>query len=186
MDKEMKDKVVGDMLNATRNFLSYALHKSGVRGDTQRMRTMVSFRMNDNKLRSMFLGEYTTPSETCPNGEIIIHVDAVFDYAAYLGVDYWSMIAKVLFSQVHHALTWDSKKTFDFEKSEKFATKICKKLMKQTIITDPRPKIYIAGTDRLNLLARQKWIEKWTGMGMEEAFTKLNSDELPSKSDVTE
>ena len=179
MEKEEVDKVVEEMLNTTREFLSYAMKKSGIRGDLKALGSKVSFVMNDNKMKSFFMGEYITPNEVNPSGEIRLYIDAIISYAEYLGVDYWSTITKVLFCQVHHALTWESKNKFDFDKAEKFASKICKKLVKQKIITDLRPKMYINTSDRLVLTARQKWIEKWLGMGFEEAMQMLHESENP-------
>lgn len=163
MQEEEINKILNDMLTKTRDFLKHAIKKSGIYGDLEGLKTMITFRMNDDRVRSMFLGEYVTPTEKHPNGEIIIHIDSIVDYSEFLGVDYWSLITKITMCQIHHVLTWNSKQKFNFIKAEKFGTKICRKLAQQNIINDVRPKMYIPLNDNSTIIARQKWIEKWVG-----------------------
>jgi hypothetical protein len=177
-------KVIQDLLIQTREFLKVVINKSGIRTDVPALSSTISFIMDDGHTRSMFLGDYVPPTETKP-AEIRLYIDAIVDYSIYLGIDYNSLIAKVLLSQVHHALTWESKQKFDFIKAEQFAAKACRKLNRQGIVSDIRPKMYMdtANANAIEMTARQKWIDRWLQMELDknERLRKANFSSMKGK-----
>jgi hypothetical protein len=62
-------------------------------------------------------------------------------------------------------------KAADSKKAERFAAKACKKLLKQGIITQTPPVFYLEYDNKnmyYQIVLRQQWMEKWTGMSMAE------------------
>jgi hypothetical protein len=154
---------IQDLISQTREFLKVVINKSGIRTDVEALSSTVNFVLDASHARSVFLGDYVAPSETKPVGEIYLYLDAIIDYSLYLGVDYGSLIAKVLLTQLHHALSYKPDRTLDYIKAENFASKACRKLNRQGIISDVRPKMYFdpSATNPVELTARQKWMDKW-------------------------
>jgi hypothetical protein len=156
-------EMVEELLTYTRDYLKAVVNKSGIRTDIDELNSTISFVMGDNHKRSVFLGEFVPPTDEEPASQIRLHIDALVDYSIYQGVDYSSLAAKVLLTQIHHTFTWQSKEKFDFEKAEQFASKACRKLNRQGIVKDLRPKMYIgpSNSNSLEITARQKWIDQW-------------------------
>ena len=148
-----------ELITSTSDYLKFIIKKSGIQRDD--IFPNISFILGIEHAYSTFLGDFIPAKEDKPM-EIRLYIDAIIDYSSYLGVDYSSMVAKVLFTQVHNAMSWESHGKYDFLKAEQFATRIVKKLKRQGIAIDPRPKVYLdSSANAIELTARQKWIDKW-------------------------
>mgnify|MGYP001180492125 FL=1 len=165
---ENGNDIIKDLLHETSLFLSRAINKSGVRYNQDELMSLINLCVGVDKKRSFFLGELITPEDGAKDVKIYLYIDAIIDYASFLGIDYWSVLAKVAFCQVHHYLQWKSGKEIDYDKAEQFGSKICRKLYRQGLITDTRMQMYLGNSNTLILLARQKWVEKWSGIKLEE------------------
>ncbi len=115
------------------------------------------------------------PTSSEPKGEICLYLDAILNLAEYMGVDPLSLILKVFFCQVYVLLHYRTKLNvnINYLKAEKFANRAFKKLEAKKMIYDYRIKIYMDEKDKVAIIARQKWIEKWTELPLAECFNMI-------------
>lgn len=151
--------VIKEFLDSINDFLLYAFKKSGLRMNNDILNRII-LRHGEEKLKSVFMASYNPEDDT-----ITLYIDAITDYASYIGRPVYDVIAKIFFTQIHHHLT--RKKNIDYLKAEKFATKVCRKLLKQGIIEQMPPIFYIDAEDKnmyYQRLLRKQWFERWIDM----------------------
>lgn len=169
------ETIIKELMDDTKKTLLYAIDKAGIKGDVDKIKSLITFKIGEERPVSLFLGHYEIPTEENPKGMIELYLDSIFDLSDFLGTDYASLVVKVMLCQIHNMFTYESKRSFDFPKAEQFASKACEKLLKQKIIKENRVKIYLASPDRVELTARQNWIQKWTGMNINQCLEKLET-----------
>lgn len=166
----MEDKILVErIMTEINNHLNYVLSKSGLRLDYDTLRKSIALNHGSDRRLSVFMASCSESSEEYPEGKIILYIDAIADYSAYIGRDMRDVIAKIFFTQVHHYLTLNTKGKVDYIKAEKFATKICNKLIKQGIISTEPPIFYINTKDPTmyyHRLLRSQWFESWSGIDL--------------------
>ena len=164
----MEDKIlIEKMMTELNNHLNYALKKSGLKIDYDKIRKNIVLNHESSRYISVFMAACNEPSEQYPEGRIVLYIDAIADYSKYIGRDMKDVIVKIFFTQVHHFLTLNSKGKVDYDRAEKFATKICNKLIRQGIMSADPPIFYIDTKDPAmyyQRLLRSQWFQSWSGI----------------------
>lgn len=170
MDKELIEQV----MEALNDHLVYCYDKSGIKLNRNFLGEVVVLASGiENKLDSMFLGVYELPTEEYKKGRIILYIDAISDYAATIGRDFFDVATKIFFALLHDYMSYSAKGKTNRLKAEAFSTRICRKLLKQNLISQSPPVFYIDYSKRemyYQIKLRQEWIKRWTGLTLE----KLN------------
>lgn len=164
------EETLKEIVEIVDNHLDKCLEKSGLRIDLEEIRSIVTLRHGDKKAASVFLAVYTRKTEE-EDPKITLYIDAIANYAEYIGREYLDILAKIFFTQVHHYLTDTKKGSIDYDNAEKFANNVCKKLLKQGILTKLPPIFYIDVEDpsmHYQRLLRLKWFEQWLGISLDE------------------
>lgn len=173
----MEDKILIEaMMTELNNHLNYALSKSGLRLDYDKLRKNIVLNHGSDRRVSVFMAACNEPSEKYPEGRIVLYIDAIADYSTYIGRDMKDVILKIFFTQVHHYLTLNSKGKVDYNKAEKFATRICSKLIRQGIMSAEPPIFYINTKDPAmyyQRLLRSQWFTSWSGINLNEPVAEL-------------
>lgn len=168
----MEDKeIIKEVMQLINIHLDKCLKKSGLRNDIEDIESIVTLQHGENKGISVVLGSYSPSVEEEEKGRIILYIDAISDYSKYIGRNFLDVITKIFFAQVHHYMTYEKGKELDYLKAESFATKICRKLLKQDLIEKLPPIFYIDIEDdnmMYQRLLRRQWFEQWSGIKVEE------------------
>lgn len=167
----MQDEISLMIMEALNEHLVKCFKKSGLRINDEFLKEIVFLRDGDNKLKSIFLGVYDLPTEGNKQGKITLYIDAISDYSSYIGRDFFDVSTKIFFVLIHNYITCTEGKKLDNLRAEKFASKICKKLLKQGLLSKEPPIFNIDYSDKnmaYQILLRQQWMQKWTGMSLDE------------------
>lgn len=172
-------KLIEEMMKELNGFLLYAYKKSGIRGNESFLENCVVLKHGEHRIRSSFLGEYVEPTEEYPEGRIILYMDALSHYSKYIGRNIYDVAAKIFFAQVHNYISYKNKGKTNFKRAERFATRACRKLLKQKMLTGEPPIFYIEHDDEgmyYQRGLRQIWVQEWTGMTLQQIADTLRDD----------
>lgn len=170
MNNLTNEETLKKIIQVVDNHLDRCLEKSGLRVDLEEIRDIVTLRHGDKKAASVFLAVYTRKTKE-EGPKITLYIDAIADYAEYIGREYLDILTKIFFTQIHHYLTDTKKDYIDYDNAEIFANKTCKKLLKQGILTKLPPIFYIDIEDpsmHYQRLLRKTWFEQWLGISIDE------------------
>lgn len=169
---QLDDISIEKSLEDMSHHLVHAFRKSGVRISDSFLSEIVYLIPDAEKTSSAFLGLYEVPREKTPKGRIILYTDAIEDYADYIGRESHDLATKIFFCLIYDYMNYmDKDKAGDSSKAERFAAKACKKLLKQGILKQMPPIFYFEyDNDNMyyQIILRQQWMERWTGMNMKE------------------
>lgn len=177
--ESMEEDISLQVKEALNAHLVRCFKKSGLKINEDFLKDIVVLRDGANKLNSIFLGVYELPGDDSEKGRIVLHIDAISDYCDYIKRDFFDVSTKVFFVLIHNYMRCMAGKKHDNLRAEKFAAKICKKLLKQGILSKEPPIFNIDYEDKnmyYQILLRQQWMQKWTGMSLDEMTKEIFGD----------
>jgi len=140
--------------------------------------------MGADRIRSGLLAEYHEKSEDVPNGCILLHIDAIINYAKHIEMPFLTVLAFNLFERVYFMTIDNGTNLIEITqdiviKSHDYATECCSILYDLGILRElpvDNIKDTLAGKTYLS------WIKNWTKMNPEDWF-KLLAERGEQKND---
>lgn len=141
------------------------LHKymdiSGI--ECEDVKPHIIFWEDERRTRSALLGEHIKPCKAYPEGCIILHLDAIKDYALHTGYSMLEQLLGTLFHEIHHWITWRDSGNIDELKAELYTRKHFQKLINRKKF-NRLPPLAVGPNWEQSARSLANWIKRWTGM----------------------